>query len=546
MYLMRKLFSLALTVSLFILSVTINLYAQSSKEIGNLETEAKYYFDKRIYHQALPLYIKLDSLKPEYPNYIYPLGICYINTSYNEEEALKYLEVCKKTPNKYPQTLHYYLGKAYHLSNKFDAAIEEYEKYLSYLYNAKNKNAVIIKDIYRQIQMCENGKQLIKTPIQVDITNLGPYINSKYPDYGPVLSADEREMIFTSSRPETTGGLTDPFDGGYHEDIYIASKKDSIWAPATNIGPHINTGGHDASISLTPDGQQLLIYRFNSTIFSPEEDGLLLSQLNGTEWSEPKRLIGEINSKAWEPSACLINNGSYIIFSSNREGGFGGLDLYIAKKLANGEWARPINLGSSINTQYDEDSPFLHPDGQTLYFSSNGHNSMGGFDMFYSKPVSPDTLTKWLKPINLGYPLNTGHDEIHFTLSSDGKRIYFSSIRKEGYGDKDIYFATVENSEVKDVLVIVGIIQDSISKAPVNAQIEVINTENNEVIGVYNSNKTTGKYIMVLPEGGRYKIVINSDNYKVCDDFITTKELSGYQEVESNINLCPEPLIKIK
>ena len=166
--------------------------------------------------------------------------------------------------------------------------------------------------------------------------------------------------------------------------------------------------------------------------------------------------------------------------------------------------------------------------------------------MFYSKPVSPDTLTKWLKPINLGYPLNTGHDEIHFTLSSDGKRIYFSSIRKEGYGDKDIYFATVENSEVKDVLVIVGIIQDSISKAPVNAQIEVINTENNEVIGVYNSNKTTGKYIMVLPEGGRYKIVINSDNYKVCDDFITTKELSGYQEVESNINLCPEPLIKIK
>ena len=418
--------------------------------------------------------------------------------------------------------------------------MEEYEKYLSYLYHAKSKNAAIIKDIYRQIQMCENGKQLIKTPVQIDITNLGPSINSQYADYGPVLSADEREMIFTSSRPETTGGLTDPFDGAYHEDIYIATKKDSTWLPAANIGTHINTSGHDASISLTPDGQQLLIYRFNSAIFSSEDEGLLLSQLNGTEWSEPKKLIGEINSKAWEPSACLINNGSFIIFSSNREGGFGGLDLYIAKKLANGEWAKPINLGSSINTQYDEDSPFLHPDGQTLYFSSNGHNSIGGFDMFYSKPVSPDTLTKWIKPVNLGYPLNTGHDEIHFTLSSDGKRIYFSSIRKEGYGDKDIYFATVENSEVKDVLVIVGVIQDSLSKAPVNAQIEVINTENNQVIGVYNSNKTTGKYIMVLPEGGRYKIVINSDNYKVCDDFITTKELNGYQEIESNINLCPD------
>ena len=542
-YSINNLLRIALINSLLIIISSLNnLYAQTSKDIENLETEAKYYFDKRNYYQALPLYLKLDSLKPEFPNYIYPLGICYMNSSYNEEEALKYLLLCNKDVTKYPSTIHYYLGKAYHLSNDFESAIAEYNKYLSSLYHSRNKNTAVIKDINRQIQMCENGKQFIKTPLSIDVTNMGSAINSAFADYGPVLSADEKEIIFTSSRFGSTGGLIDPYDGAYHEDVYIAVKKDSMWTPANNIGTVINTNGHDASISLTPDGQQLLIYRFNSDLFLQPSDGILmLSQLDGAEWTEPKKLLGEVNSKAYEPSACLIKDGRSIIFSSNREGGYGGLDLYIAKKLANGEWAKPMNLGSSINTPYDEDSPFLHPDGQTLYFSSTGHNSMGGFDMFYAK-CPTDSLNRWDKPLNLGYPLNTGHDEIHFVLSPDGKKIYFSSIRKEGFGDKDIYYATVENTEVKDVLVIVGVIQDSISKAPVDAKIEVFNTENNELIGIYNSNKTTGKYIMVLPEGGRFKIIINSDTYKVCDDYITTKELNGYHEIESNINLCPESI----
>ncbi len=533
MFPMKSAFLIILLGGLCACITPLKVSAQVSSSRSEIESVALATFKNQDYYHALPLYLHLDSLYPNVPKYMYPIGVSYINTTGDHKNALVYLEKCKLKPNQYPSTLHYYLGRAYHLDYRFNEAIFEFDVCLSHLYKSKSKNALLIKDIYREIEMCENGKKIVQTPIVIDIKNLGPEINSKYAEYAPVLTLDEKEIIFTSCRPETTGGMIDPEDGLYFEDVYISSKKDLVWQNAKNMGPAINTNGHDASVSLTPDGQELLIYRYVN------EGAFLSSKLDGTTWTNAEELKGEVNSKYYEPSACLTKDGSYIIFSSNQPDGYGGLDLYISKKLSNGEWARPINLGSTINSKYDEDSPFLHPDGKTLYFSSNGHNSMGGFDMFYSTALT-DSTNKWNTPINVGYPLNSTHDDLHFSLSADGKRIYFASIRPEGYGDKDIYVATIEETKVQDVLVIVGIIQDSLSKQPVSARIEVIDTENNSVVGIYNSNKTTGKYIMALPEGGKYKISIQSENYKICDDFITTKELNGYQELESNINLCPD------
>jgi hypothetical protein len=511
------------------------LFAQIPLSRTELENNATYTFDNQDYYHSLPFFLTLDSLYPNIPKYMFPIAICYINTTADEQKALFFLEKCKLKPNQYPPTLHYYLGRSYHFANRFDDAIVEFEICLSYLYKNKKKNTTLIKEVYREVEMCENGKQLIKTSIKIDIKNLGANINSSYPEYAPVLTLDEHEIIFTSCRPETTGGLIDPEDGLYYEDVYTASKKGSDWTLAKNMGPAINTNSHDASVSLAPDGQELLIYRYDNG------DNFLSSKLDGDLWLKAEELKGEINSKYYEPSACLIKNGTYLIFSSDRPGGYGGLDLYISKKLLNNEWARPINLGSIINTKYNEDSPFLHPDGKTLYFSSQGHNSMGGFDMFYSKLLS-DSIGNWDAPINVGYPLNSAHDDTHFNLSADGKRIYFASIRPEGFGDRDIYVATIDQPKVLDVLVIVGIIQDSISKEPISATLEVVDTETNSIVGIYHSNKATGKYIMALPEGGRYRLSIQSPNYKVCDDCITTKEMDGYQERTKDINLCPDSI----
>ncbi|MFN8415827.1 MAG: hypothetical protein U0U66_05805 [Cytophagaceae bacterium] len=526
------------TIYIFCFTSLVSAQSEySKKEIRNLEVSAKIYFDQRNYFQALPLYQVLDSITPHNPQYIYPLGICHINANYNDKEALIYFQECLKNEKAYPKTLLYYLAKCYHLSLNFDLAIHYYESYLSHLYYKKKQNVYIIKEVYREIEMCKNGKDLIKQFQEIDIVNLGPTINTIYPEYAPVLSADETELIFTSSRPSTKGGGLDPYDGHYYEDIYLSRRMDTTWLEASPISG-VNSNGHDASISLTPDGQQLLLYKYTENAVGLGSGDLYISMLVGYNWTEPVKLDENINTLFWEPSGSLINDGNTLIFSSDKPGGKGGLDLYISKKQSNGIWGIPESLGDIINTPYNEDSPYLHPDGKTLYFSSTGHNSMGGFDLFYT--TYNDSLGKWNPPINMGYPINTAHDELHFTFTADGKRMYFAARKPDGFGDKDIYMATLEKEVTNNVLVVVGTIKDSISKEPIAATIKVVDKTTQKIIGIYNSNKSTGKYIMVFPEGSQYLITIESDRYKICDETVDTRQLSEYKEVNSTILLCPE------
>ncbi|MCU0416648.1 MAG: hypothetical protein MUE33_05625 [Cytophagaceae bacterium] len=509
----------------------------SKRELQNLKFTAQYFFQQRNYHQALPLYQQLDSLSPHNPQYIYPLGICYINDNYDDKEALHYFQECLKNEKNYPKTLHFYLARCYHLGHNFDLAIQYYETYLSHLYYKKKQNSIEIKEIYHLIEQCKNGKNIIRNAQQLDIINLGPSINTKYPEYAPVLSADETELIFTTSRPETTGGGIDSYDGHYYEDIYLSRRLDSVWLEAKPI-KEINTNGHDASISLTPDGQQLLIYKYSENSFGLGSGDLYLSVLNGLYWSTPMKLDETINTLFWEPSGNLLNDGNTIIFSSDKPGGKGGLDLYFSKKQSDGKWSLPESLGDIINTPFNEDSPYMHPDGKTLYFSSTGHTSMGGYDLFYS--TYNDSLQRWNTPINMGVPINSAHDELHFSFTADGKRMYFAARKSDGYGDKDIYKATLIKEVSSNVLVVVGQIKDSIQLTPIGATIKVIDKQTNKIVGIYNSNQTTGKYIMVFPEGSQYLIQIESDKYKICDETVDTRNLNSYKEINSTILLCPD------
>jgi hypothetical protein len=517
-----------------------NIYAQSNKEKTNLEVKAKYYFDNHIYYTALPYYQELDSLYPNTDKYMYPLAICYLNSNYDEYRAIPYLEKCAVSKNKLPQTLQYYLGKSYHLSHNFKAAVIHYEKYLSYLYHKPKLNKSNIIDIERNIEMCKTAILMQDTSTtNYTIVNLGGSVNSQYPDYAPVVTADEKEIIFTSSRPTTTGGKTDPFDGHYYEDIYITYKTDTGWTVAQPISDSINSNNHDASVSLSNDGQKLIIYKYieTSNPLTLGNGGLYYTQLNGKQWSLPLHLSG-VNSAYYEPSGQLIKNDNYFIFSSNRPGGYGGLDLYISKKLRNGNWGIPINLGPQVNSPYDEDAPYLHPDEKTLYFSSNGHQTIGGYDIFYTT-IQDSTFINWAQPTNIGLPINSAHDDLHFTISPNGKKIYFSTVRPNGYGDKDIYFAEIDNQEEKHVLVYIGQIKDSITNVPIEATLKVYNKRNYELIGIYKSNSESGKYIMVFPEGGDYLIETEASNYKICNNSISTLDLNKYEEINKDISLCP-------
>jgi len=520
------------------LACILPVFSQKKANIARIESQAKHYFQSQDYHAALPLFLQLDSLKPNNPSYLFPIGVCLLNTSYDSKEALKYFEICLKEPDKYHWSLNYYAGKAYHLSHEMDKAINQFGLYRKHLEKDLKKNEETLVKIDKEIEMCRNGIKFMSSPVNLDIVNMGPIINSPYPDYGPLLSADQKELIFTSCRPNTTGGGKDPLDERYYEDIYMSYRSSDTlaWSEPANLGDSINTSGNDASVALSADGQELILFRNDPDPLAFTTGDLFVSDLKGTSWGKAEAFPTNINSSAYEASASISPDGKLLFFSSDRPGGYGGSDIYLVKKLPTGEWAIPVNLGNKINTEYNEDSPFIHSDGKTLYFSSKGHNTMGGYDIFSS--MYDEETMEWSTPINIGYPLNTAHDDIHFTWSADGKKVYFSSIREDGYGDQDIYYAVIHKEESTEVLVMKGFITDSINGKPLGAVITVLDKNSDDIVGIFNSNTASGKYLIILSEG-HYILKIEAEEHDICEKDLDIVELKGFEMEEKNIILCP-------
>ena len=515
------------------------VFAQSKMQIIEMEKEADAYYKTKNFHSALPVLLKLDSLKPGNAEYIYTIGVCYIAIDDNIN-ALKYLEKYLSVQSNPPVAFNYYIGRSYHLSHRFDEAIKYYTLYQNEFRDKKNKNTqALVQEVDRDIEMCKNGKELLANPLAIEIKNLGPEINSSYPEYGPVISADESELIFTSNRPNTTGGRVDNSDGLFYEDVYISYKKDGRWTEPLQMSTSINTDNHDASIAISPDGQTLFLYRFEQdSPFMKSSGDLFISKLSGKAWGKAEKLSDKINSKYWEPSASVTEDGKILFFTSDKPEGEGGTDIYYSRKLSDGDWDKPQSIGKNINTKYDEDCPFIHPDGKTLYFSSKGHKSMGGFDIFISKWDSEKN--EWGKPENIGYPISTAQDDLHFAISTDAKRVYFSTTRPEGYGNKDIYFADLIKQEAAKVLLISGIVRDSATQMPLEVTIRISDKNKDEEVGIYKSNSSTGKYTLVLNQGKNYDVLFTSPKAGSHYENIDLTKTVEYKEVEKNIIIKPK------
>jgi outer membrane protein OmpA-like peptidoglycan-associated protein len=404
------------------------------------------------------------------------------------------------------------------------------------------------------LQQLKNAEKYIAEPLKIEIRNLGAQINSPYPDFAPVISADESVLYFTSRRPGSTGGKVAP-DGLYYEDIYVSENKNGQWTPARNVGAPLNSPTHDACIALSADGQTLFL-------FNSENGGdIFQSRLKGTRWLPPKNLGSPINSKYWEPSVCLSADERTLFFVSDRPGGMGGRDIYMCRRLPNGKWSNPINLGPPVNTPYDEDGPFFHPDGKTLFYSSNGPNSIGGFDIFRTE-LRPDST--WAPPVNIGYPINTPGDDIYFVLSASGLHGYYASERDDSYGEKDLYlvdFSTLqvasapptETKKEEDLQVssepsaapvfrpnltlVTGIIYDNETQSPLEATIVLIDNVRAETLAVLTSNAATGKYLISLPAGKNYGIAVTAPGYAFHSENFIVEESMGYREVRKDIGL---------
>lgn len=514
-------------ILVFVLLLTLFSSVNEAKAQGNkdnirtLFTQANLMMNENLTDSALKTFMILYHLDTTNSNVCYYIGQLYLKTPSHKADALPYLQkavlhvVDKYLPDdpyekSAPPPAYYYLARAQHLNYIFNDAILNLDNFKKRLPNNDSRQ----KDINYWINCCNNAKILMQSPVACKVVNLGDSINSKYPDYSPVISADESEVLFTSRRP-TMFDSTKDVNNNYYEDIWVSYAKPNGggWSAAQNLGSSINTAGNEATVSLSPDGQQLILYRDNSS----GDGNLFVSHLNGVQWTYPNYIdssnSGVVNSPAWEPSASLSPDGRTLLFSSNRAGGFGGLDIYKVSIGADGKWGVPDNLGPDINTEYDEDAPFIHADDSTMFFSSKGHNTMGGYDVFIAKE---DTMGNWSHVQNIGYPINTPDDDIYFNVSADGRRAYYTSVRKGGYGEKDNYEVFFKKPlPVQPLAVLVGYIKTPDGN-PMPNDITVTSTLIN---GNYSTtvrvNPKTGKFLQVLRPDAKYNVSITTQGNKI-------------------------------
>jgi hypothetical protein len=348
-------------------------------------------------------------------------------------------------------------------------------------------------------------------------------------------------MIYTTRRPGGTGGEKTP-EGQYFEDIVVSYKDDNgKWSKPVSLSDYVNTNGHEASVSLSADGQTLIVFRDDAG-----NGNIYFTQWDGKTWGGLQSFGSDINTKHWEPHACLSVDGNTLYFTSDRPGGKGGRDIYRAVKLPNGKWSKSLNLGSDINTEYDEDSPFMHPDGKMFFFASKGHKTMGGFDLMFSVI---DDNGKFSAPINLGHPINTPDDDVFYSTSPDGKRAYFSSAKDGGFGEKDIYLISIAGVAEKALALFKGqIIPAEGETLPEDMVIIVTDKLTGENIGTYRPKMANGTFAVILPPGKEYTFSYQAPRGEefYSEDIFVTNELT-YQEIKKEINLEPIKLLgKIK
>ncbi len=499
-------------VFLFSLFIKPAAIGQSHHQVLELESKANDSFNSMQFYLAIQYFGELLKNDPNNGNYLYPYGVSLVQE--RNDEALPPLKKCYEQAENHPKALLFYLAKAYHLNNDFETAKQFYQQYKEHLLEATNRSEIkhnekVIRELEREIAACNFGLEISLNPLKVEIKQLGGKINTPDPEYGPLISADEKTLIFTAEKASTTGGHHNHDDGRFDEDIYISHKKeDGSWTSPQNMGNHINTTHQDAAISLTADGLFLLIYRFDIH----GHGDIYYSKFNNGIWTQAKKFPDVINTKYWEPSACFSADDKTLYFASNRPGGYGGTDLYFSKQDERGKWSKAINLGPLINTQYNEDAPHILPNGKTLYFSSDGHQTMGGYDIFVTH--KDDHTHHWSLPENIGYPINSAHDDIYCTWTADGKRIYFSSVGHKSNGHEDIFYAEMFQLSEAKTLLRSGHILDSKMEKPVKALIQVRDKDSDVIIGEYYSNGTNGSYHIILSEKGNYDINIVAEGYK--------------------------------
>ena len=399
--------------------------AQDYRLLQERFLEAEYFFVMEEYAEAVINYLQVYSDMPENANIAFRIGICYLNISGKKDLSIKYLEAASKNMSARhregsvrhltaPYEALYELARAYRINFNFDKAIETFLLYKKTLLPNDIANHNFVD---QEIKACEFAKTFISSPISFTEENIGELFNDEKSNFNPLISADGKTFVYMSSLK-------------FYDAIMFSRLQDGKWSGPINIYPDLQIDGKISISCLSKDGTTL----FFSRIVNDNSD-IYFSTFNGTTWAPAKMLNRNINTRYWESHAFLSEDGSSLVFASDRPGGFGGLDLYISTKI-NGDWGPAINMGPTINTPFNEDRPFFTNNDNALIFCSQGHNTMGGYDLFRSDKSNG----VFGIPVNMGYPLNTPDDDTYFMPYGDGKSGYiFKEKESEGFGGNDIY-----------------------------------------------------------------------------------------------------------
>ncbi len=503
--------------------------AQTAAEYVEIGDEI--YFNQRAFEEAKSYYVQAAELDPGNIKANYMAGKVHLETTNKDQATDYFLKVYELDPE-YRFDMLYLIAQGYQLSLDFEQALEYYGLYRTKLQNDSEyvgPDRIPIEMVDRRIYECDNGTIFTTYPEGYSIINIGSKVNSEWHDFAPVVNEDETMLIFTTRRKEGNLNQDVHTDNFPFEDIFISTKQDSTWSIASNIGEVINTPFHDSNIALSADGKRLYLYK-------DIEDGtsdIYVSELKSDSvWSTPKSVGPNINSEFSEKSLSVSNDGQIAFFSSDRPGGEGELDLYYSLKDGQGKWGPAVNLGPEINSDYDEDSPFIDYDGKTLYFSSRGGMGMGGYDIF--KAEYDSATATWTNIVNLGYPINTPDDDIYFVGTKSGKRGYYASVRDNGMGYTDIYLVSVpyvdintkerlgprnylrksieDESGLKAVNLNI-LVNDYDDDTPLDATVQLRRISDNVVFNV--SANAIGKYTAQVthPQPAEYMLSIEKDGY---------------------------------
>ena len=480
------------------------------------------FYNKADYAQALPLYIEANGFNSENSVLNSKIAMCFFYTS-EPDKAIPYFEKYEKLQVKPDAEIIFFQAQAYHLENYFENAEKYYEIAANKFSKFEKKQKFSAEHKKKQ---ANSGLYLFNNPRDTQIKNIGNTVNTASSEYSPAFS-EQVEDIYVISGTNAYETQNESLKSKTKKnEIYYFPKFENNTDKPKKTDIQFNSSEYETSISFSHNGKFRLICNYENT------SDIFISELERNTWSVPQALPEQINSKYIESSAVITNDGNTIYFTSNRNKK-SGFDIFVCRKDESGNWQQPQNIGNSINTDFDEISVSLHPDANTLYFSSNCEKSMGGFDI-YKIQKNIDSL--WSEPQNLGFPVNTSFDEIYFTVPDSGMFAYLASNKKGGYGGYDIYSVAL-NDDIAYMTLLKGSIYEIDTKKPVVAMITVFDSGQNFIgTGI---TEMDGSYELALPAGTDHLIYVDAPDYLFYSDKFTVEEVKSFTVIEKDISLVP-------